>query len=313
MSVTANDRAAPLPARKKRPANSGSRAVRVRETLTGYAFLTPSVLGVALFMLVPVGVIIWLTVHSWDLIGSPKYVGFSQITEVLTDPSFLNSLKVTCLLVVFVVPIQIALGLFLANLLTKGVRGTNVFRTLIVIPWISSPLALGVVWSWIFAPTGGLLSALAGTRLEILVSPTWALPAVAFVIIWNYVGYTALFFIAGLLSIPKEIIEAAYVDGATNRQIFWAIKMPLLRPTFFFVSVTSVIAVFNIFDQIYALTAGGPAGATEVLAYKIYEEAFTNWHLGKAAVMALVMMLILLAITIAQNLYFRKRTTYELI
>lgn len=290
-----------------------SSVARVREALTGYAFLVPSVFGVVVFMLVPVGVILWLTVHSWDLINPAKFVGFSQVTGVLSDPDFLNSLRVTVTLVVFVVPIQIVLGVFLANLLTKGVRGTTVFRTLIVIPWISSPLALGVVWSWIFAPTGGLLSAIAGTRTEILVSPTWALPAVAFVIIWNNVGYTSLFFIAGLMSIPNEIIEAAYVDGASTRQIFWSIKMPLLRPTFFFVSVTSIITVFNIFDQVYALTGGGPAGATDVLAYRIYDEAFTNWHLGRAAVMALVMMLILLAITLAQNFYFRKRTTYELV
>lgn len=290
-----------------------SRAARVREAATGYAFLTPSVFGVVLFMLVPVAVILWLTVHSWDLITPPEFVGISQIGDVLTDPDFLGSLRVTVTLVIFVVPIQIILGIFLANLLTKGVHGTTVFRTLIVIPWISSPLALGVVWSWIFAPTGGLFSALAGTRLEILVSPTWALPAVAFVIIWNNVGYTSLFFIAGLMSIPNEIIEAAYVDGASSRQIFWSIKLPLLRPTFFFVSVTSVITVFNIFDQVYALTGGGPAGATDVLAYRIYDEAFTNWNLGRAAVMALVMMLILLVITLAQNFYFQRRTTYELI
>ena len=284
---------------------------RLRETVTGYLFLTPSVLGVVLFMVVPVVVIVWLTVHQWDLIASPRYVGLEQVRQVLTDAAFLRSLRVTLALVALVVPAQILVGLFLANMLTKGVRGTTLFRTLIVIPWISSPLALGVVWSWIFAPTGGLLSAVAGTRLEILVSPTWALPAVAFVVLWNNVGYTSLFFIAGLLSVPRELIEAAYVDGASARQVFWRIKVPLLRPTFFFVSVTSVIAAFNIFDHVYALTGGGPAGATKVLAYEIYEEAFVSWDVGKASVMALVMMLILLAITVAQNLYFRTRTTYE--
>ncbi|MFZ1383234.1 MAG: sugar ABC transporter permease [Scrofimicrobium sp.] len=287
--------------------------MRVREALTGYAFLLPSVLGVLLFMLIPVLIVLWLTVHKWDLINPVEYVGFSQIASVLGDPVFQNSLRVTVLLVLFVVPAQIALGLFLANLLTKGVRGTNVFRTLIVIPWISAPLALGVVWSWIFAPTGGLLSSIAGRRLEILVSHEWAIVAVTFVITWNNVGYTSLFFIAGLLGIPKEITEAALIDGASSRQAFWAIKVPLLRPTFFFVSVTSVIATFNIFDQVYALTKGGPAGATDVLAYRIYEEAFTNWNLGRASVMAAVMMVILMVITLIQNLYFRKRTTYDLV
>lgn len=289
------------------------RRARLRNAVVGYSFLAPSVLGVVLFMLVPVGVILWLTVYSWDLISPPQFVGMSQITSTLSDPDFLNSLRVTLLLVVVVVPLQIMLGLLLANLLTKGVRDNSVFRTLIVIPWISSPLALGVVWSWLLAPTGGLLSALAGRRLEILVSPQWALVAVAFVIIWNNVGYTSLFFIAGLMSIPQEITEAAHVDGASTSQIFWNIKVPLLGPTFFFVSVTTIIAVFNIFDQVYALTGGGPAGKTDVLAYRIFDEAFNNWNLGRAAVMAAAMMVILLGFTLAQNLYFRRRMTYELV
>ncbi|PHP53296.1 sugar ABC transporter permease [Actinomyces ruminis] len=295
---------------RQRPGRS---AARLREAIAGYLFLAPSVIGVSLFMVVPVGIVLWLTMHKWDMISDPEYVGLTQISEVLGDPEFLSSLRVTLLLVSLVVPIQIGLGLALANMLTKGVRGTNVLRTLIVIPWISSPLALGVVWSWIFAPTGGLLSAIAGTRLEILVSETWALPAVAFVVIWNNVGYTSLFFIAGLLSIPAELIEAAWVDGASPSQIFWRIKVPLLRPTFFFVSVTTIIAAFNIFDQVFALTHGGPSGSTSVLAYAIYEQAFVNWDMGKAAVMAVVMMVILMIITVAQNLYFRRRTTYELL
>ncbi|WP_236755475.1 carbohydrate ABC transporter permease [Actinomyces radicidentis] len=295
------------------PRRGGQRAARVREAVTGYAFLAPSVLGVLLFMVVPVGVIVWLAFHKWDLISSPEFVGLSQITDTLGDPEFRSSIGITLGLVVLVVPVQIVLGLALANMLTKGVRGTNVLRALIVIPWISSPLALGVVWSWLLAPTGGVLSTIAGHRLEILVSDTWALPAVAFVVIWNQVGYTSLFFIAGLLSIPSELIEAAWVDGASPSQIFWRIKVPLLRPTFFFVSVTSVIAAFNVFDQVYALTGGGPDGKTSVLAYQIYSTAFVDWNIGKASVMALVMFLILLAITLAQNLYFRRRTTYELV
>ena len=270
------------------------RALRARHALVGYAFLSPALIGVLIFMVVPIGVIMWVSLYRWDLIGDTRYVGLANVTNVLSDPAFLSSLRTTVFFVLLVVPIQIILGLLLANLLTKGVRGTVVYRTLIVIPWIAPPLALGVVWSWIFAPTGGLLSALAGTRLEILVSPTWALPAAAFVVVWSNVGYTALFFIAGLLAIPRELTEAATVDGASSSQVFWHIKMPLLRPTFFFVSVTSVISVFNVFDQIYALTKGGPSGSTEVLAYLIYKEAFETGNVGRAAVMACVMMLLLM-------------------
>ena len=161
------------------------RASRTRHALVGYAFLSPALIGVLLFMVVPIGVIMWVSLYRWDLIGDTRYVGLANVTNVLSDPAFLSSLRTTILFVLLVVPIQIILGLLLANLLTKGVRGTVVYRTLIVIPWIAPPLALGVVWSWIFAPTGGLLSALAGTRLEILVSPTWALPAAAFVVVWS--------------------------------------------------------------------------------------------------------------------------------
>ena len=192
------------------------RASRTRHALVGYAFLSPALIGVLIFMVVPIGVIMWVSLYRWDLIGDTRYVGLANVTNVLSDPAFLSSLRTTILFVLLVVPIQIILGLLLANLLTKGVRGTVVYRTLIVIPWIAPPLALGVVWSWIFAPTGGLLSALAGTRLEILVSPTWALPAAAFVVVWSNVGYTALFFIAGLLAIPRELTEAATVDGASS-------------------------------------------------------------------------------------------------
>lgn len=284
----------------------------LRQAAVGYAFLSPSLIGVTVFMLVPVAVVLWLTTQEWDLIGTPEFVGATQIIDVLSDPAFVNALGVTLLLIVLTVPVQVAVGLLLANLLTKGVRGTTVFRTLIVIPWISSPLALGVVWKWIFAPTGGLLSAIVGHRVEILVSPVWALPAVAFVVIWNSVGYTALFFIAGILAIPSDILEAAEVDGATRLRTFWSIVLPLLRPTLFFVTVTSVIGAFNVFDQIYALTGGGPNGRTSVLAWQIYSEAFENWNLGRAAVMAAAMMLILIAITLLQHAYFRRKITYDL-
>lgn len=284
----------------------------VRASLAGYALLSPSLIGVLVFLLLPVGVVVWLMFHDWDLIRPPKFVGIDQIVDVLTDQSFIGSLGVTLLFIAIVVPTQIAVGILLANLLTKGVPGTTLFRTLIVIPWISSPLALGVVWQWIFAPTGGLLSALVGHRVELLVDPFWALPVVAFVVVWNNVGYTSLFFIAGILAIPNEINEAAQIDGAGPIRTFWSVTLPLIRPTLFFVSVTTVIATFNVFDQVYALTSGGPNGRTSLLAWHIFDEAFNRWDIGRAAVMACVMLVLLVALTLLQQRYFRKRITYDL-
>ena len=285
---------------------------RTRAALAGYALLAPSALGVLVFLVVPVCVVLWLTTQDWNMLDSLRFVGVDQIVDVLTDPTFLGSLGVTFLFIGIVVPAQIAIGMLLAVLLTKGVRGTILFRTLIVIPWISAPLALGVVWKWILAPTGGLLSAIVGYRLEILVSPVWALPAVAFVVLWNNVGYTSLFFIAGIMAVPPEILEAAEIDGAGPLRTFWSITLPLLRPTLFFVTVTTVIAAFNVFDQVYALTGGGPQNRTSLLAWHIYAEAFENGNLGRACVMAAVMLIILMSVTLVQHLYFRRRITYDL-
>lgn len=291
---------------------SRSRALRRRDAVTGYALLAPSLFGVACFLVLPVLVVVWLSFQSWDLIHPLRFAGVANYASVLTDPVFGNALVVTAVFVVIVIPVQTALGLFGASLLTRGLPGSAVLRTIYALPWICAPLALGVVWKWIFAPTGGALNALLGVRVEWLTDPVLALPAAAAVVIWTNVGYVTLFFLAGLLNIPNHIVEAARIDGAGPVALFWRIKLPLLRPTMFFVLVTSVIATFQLFDQIYALTGGGPEHRTDVVANRIYTEAFQSFDLGRASVMAVVLLVLLVAITVGQQLYFRRRTTYDL-
>lgn len=231
---------------------------------------------------------------------------------MLSDGVFGNSLLVTLIFVALVVPIQTAIGLGAAVLLTRGLPGSAWFRTIYVLPWIGAPLALGVVWKWVLAPTDGALNALIGHRVEWLTDPALALPTVAAVVIWTNVGYVTLFFMAGLMNIPDPILEAARIDGAGPVAMFWQIKLPLLRPTMFFVLVTTVISAFQVFDQVYALTQGGPARTTDVVAARIYYEAFSAFDLGRAAVMAVVLLVVLVAITLGQQLYFRRRVTYEM-
>ncbi|TFB49838.1 carbohydrate ABC transporter permease [Cryobacterium tagatosivorans] len=287
-------------------------ALRRRNAITGYSLLAPSLFGVACFLLLPVLIVVWLSFQSWDLIGPVSFVGLDNYRSVLTDGVFGNSLLVTLVFVALVVPIQTAIGLWAATLLTRGLPGSAWFRTIYVLPWIAAPLALGVVWKWILAPTDGALNALIGQRVEWLSDPSLALPAVAAVVIWTNVGYVTLFFMAGLLNIPDQVLEAARIDGAGGLALFWQIKLPLLRPTMFFVLVTTVISAFQVFDQVYALTQGGPARTTDVVAARIYYEAFGAFDLGRAAVMAVVLLVILVTITLAQQLYFRRRVTYEL-
>lgn len=285
---------------------------RRREAATGYALLAPSLFGVACFLVLPVLVVVWLSFQSWDLIRPARFVGLANYASVLSDPVFGNSLLVTIVFVAIVIPVQTAIGLLGASLLARGLPGSVVLRTIYVLPWICAPLALGVVWKWIFAPTGGALTAILGVRVEWLTDPVLALPAVCAVVIWTNVGYVTLFFLAGLLNIPAQVVEAARIDGAGPVALFWRIKLPLLRPTMFFVLVTSVISAFQVFDQVYALTGGGPDHRTDLVANRIYTEAFQTFDLGRAAVMAVVLLVVLVAITVVQQLYFRRRTTYEL-
>jgi len=287
-------------------------ALRRRSAITGYSLLAPSLFGVVTFLLLPVLVVVWLSFQSWDLIGPITFVGLDNYASVLSDGVFGNSLLVTLLFVALVVPIQTLLGLGAALLLTRRLPGSGWFRTIYVLPWIGAPLALGVVWKWILAPTDGALNALIGQRVEWLTDPALALPSVATVVIWSNVGYVTLFFMAGLLNIPTQIVDAARIDGAGPVAMFWHVTVPLLRPTSFFVLVTSVISAFQVFDQVYALTQGGPARTTDVVAARIYYEAFGAFDLGRAAVMAVVLLVVLVSITLAQQLYFRRRVTYEM-
>ncbi|GAB3562864.1 carbohydrate ABC transporter permease [Spelaeicoccus albus] len=290
------------------PANRRMR--RRRQSATGYSLLAPSLIGVGIFLIVPAIVSVWLSFHSWDLVSKPTWAGLANFGALFTDPAILNSFGVTLLFVIIVIPCQTALGLWLSVLLAKRLRGSTFFRAVFLIPWICAPLALGVVWKWIFAPTGGALNTILGTHVAWLSSYSFALPSVAFVSIWTNVGYVTLFFLAGLSNIPGEFYESARLDGATGTQVFWSITVPLLRPTMFFVLVTGFIASFQAFDQIYSMTAGGPAGRTDVVATHIYQDVFLAPQLGSAAALSLALMVVLVLVTLAQNLFFRRRMTY---
>lgn len=283
-----------------------------RSTALGYALLAPSLFGVAAFLLLPILVVVWLSLYRWDLLGPLRYVGLANWRAVLTDPGFGHSLIVTAVFVAIVVPAQTVLGLVTAALLAPRLPGSGLFRTLYVLPWICAPLAIAVLWRWILAPTDGAVATLLGHRIEWLSDPTLALPLVSAVVVWTNVGYVSLSFLAGLLAIPDAIHAAARTDGATARQRFWRITLPMLRPTTFFVLVTGIVSTAQVFDTVYALTGGGPAGSTDLVAHRIYAEAFGSAAIGRASVMAVVLFVILIAVTLVQQSYFRQRISYDL-
>ncbi|MFL0180212.1 MULTISPECIES: carbohydrate ABC transporter permease [unclassified Mycobacterium] len=283
-----------------------------RSAALGYALLAPSLFGVVAFLLLPMLVVVWLSLHRWDLLGPISYVGAENWRSVLTDPVFGNSLVVTVLFVAFVVPLQTVLGLGVAVLLARGLPGSGLFRTVYVLPWICAPLAIAVLWRWILSPTDGAVSTVLGHRIEWLTDPGLALPVTSAVVVWTNVGYVALFFLAGILAIPTQVLSAARIDGANGWQRFWRVTLPMLRPTMFFVLVTGVVSAAQVFDTVYALTGGGPGGRTDLIAHRIYEEAFGAAAIGRAAVMALVLFAVLVGVTVVQQLSLGRRVSYDL-
>ncbi|OBI29551.1 carbohydrate ABC transporter permease [Mycolicibacter sinensis] len=283
-----------------------------RSTSLAYALLAPSLFGVVAFLLLPMLVVVWLSLHRWDLLGPISYVGTDNWRSVLTDPVFGNSLAVTVLFVAIAVPVQTALGLGVAVLLARELPGSGAFRTIYVLPWICAPLAIAVLWRWILSPTDGAVSTVLGHRIEWLTDPGLALPVTSAVVVWTNVGYVALFFLAGILAIPTQVLAAARIDGATGWQRFWRVTLPMLRPTMFFVLVTGVVSAAQVFDTVYALTGGGPAGRTDLIAHRIYDEAFGAAAIGRAAVMALVLFAVLVGVTVVQQLSLGRRVSYDL-
>jgi multiple sugar transport system permease protein len=287
-------------------------SARVRTSATAYALLAPSLFGVAAFLLLPMFVVGWLSLHRWDLLGPIRYVGLDNWRSVLSDGTFGNSLVVTAFLVALVVPVQCALGLVAATMLARKLPGSVFFRTLYVLPWICAPIAIAVLWRWLLAPTDGAINTLLRRQVEWLTDPGLALPVVSAVTVWTNVGYVTLFFLAGILAIPEELYRAARLDGAGPWQRFRRITLPLLRPTVFFVLVTGIISAAQVFDTVYALTGGGPQNRTDLVAHRIYAEAFGAAAVGRAAVMAVILFAILVIATVAQHLYFRRRIRYDL-
>jgi ABC-type sugar transport system permease subunit len=292
------------------PGRSGLRAF-----LTALPFITPSFFGVVAFLVVPVVVLFVLSFMNWNLINPATAAGFNNYINIFRYDDARHSILVTLYYVLLNIPLQTVLALFLAVMLNRKLPGMGLYRVLFVAPYLSTPVAMAVIWYWVFDPKLGAVNAILAhvgiSGPQWLSSTSLALPVVALVNIWQYVGYNMLFFLAGLQAIPKTLYEAAEIDGAGPFKQFFKISLPLLNSTMLFVLVTDVIGSFQVFDTLYVLTQGGPGNTTEVLNLKIYQVAFMDFRLGEAAAMSVVLFAVILAFTIGQFLFFRNRVTYE--
>jgi multiple sugar transport system permease protein/sn-glycerol 3-phosphate transport system permease protein len=288
---------------------------KLRDLATAMPFILPSLAGVLLFLVVPVVIVLILSFFQWNFLTPPHWAGFANYSSMNRNYHVFRALETTAFYVLWNIPIQTAMALGLAIMLNRKLPAMGLFRALYVLPYMSTPVAMAVVWSWMFNGQFGLINHL--LTLIGIHGPDWlgststALPVVAMVSNWQYAGYNMLFFLAGMQTIPPALYEAASIDGAGPVKRFFRITLPLLNPTMLFVLVTDVIGSFQIFDTVYVMTQGGPASATNVINYQIYSTGFRNFDVGAASAMSLLLFGVILVVTLAQFRFFRNRTTYE--
>ncbi|MFE6151036.1 carbohydrate ABC transporter permease [Streptomyces sp. NPDC057889] len=267
--------------------------------------VAPALLHAALWIGLPVVAAVFLAFTSYDVLSAPKFVGLDNFRDMLGDAVFRKSILNTVVYTFFTVPFGMALGLLLALGLNAGLRARGVFRTAIFLPQVTATVAIALVWLWIYNPRNGLFT----TLLSIfgvegpawLASTTWAMPSVILVGIWQGIGMKMLIYLAALQNLPKELYEAASVDGASKVRQFFSLTLPLLKPATFFVLITSMITAFQSFDQIYILTDGGPANSTTMMTYEIYKSAFREFRVGYACAQSLVLFVLLMAFTLVNR------------
>ena len=302
-------RAAPMPP-------SAARFRDAREWGLFLLFVGPNLLLLAVFSYWPLIQNAALSFTEWDMIAPEKrFVGLANWITVLSSGRFwqiaLNSLIFT----VGSVGLTLLFGLALALLLNQKLRGRDAARTVLFTPTVLSGAAVAIVWYFIFDPNWGLLRTFLGVfgipSPRWVVDVHWAMVAVIIVYVWKTAGYAAVIFLAGLQAIPRELYEAARVDGAGAWQRFWAVTLPGLGPISFFLLVTSVLLSFQAFDILNVLTAGGPVIATTTLLYEYYNQAFVGFHAGPAAVYGVILFALMLVLTIVQLRYVERRVTYS--
>lgn len=266
-------------------------------------YIAPAFIVLAVILLYPLGYALWLSFHQWTLRtfkqGIP-FIGFQNYADLFSNPDFLNSLKVTFTFVILAISFELILGMALALLLNREIKGKGLFRSMILLPMMCTNVVIGLMWRLLLNYQYGLVNYYLGQLgilpVEWLSSPQVAMASVVLVDVWNTTSFVALMLLAGLQSLPEEPYEAAKVDGASSRQTFLHLTLPLLKPIILVVLLWRFIDTFRIFDVIYLLTAGGPARATETVSIYVYRYGFQSFNLGVAAASSFIMLVIMLII-----------------
>lgn len=305
--MTSITRSAPHPGAARRspvaPAARRRRGSGRRELLVALPFVLPAAVGFTVFYLVPTIRGLYLSFTDYNLLSDPNFIGIANYAHLFQDPLFWNALGVTIEYVLINIGVQtvVAIGLaVLMHRLTKSI----VIRGMLLLPFLISNVIAAMVWFLLLDYQLGLVNnvmdALGLQKIAFFADSTWAIPTIALVNVWRYMGYTALLVFAGLQMIPNYVYEAASIDGSSEWRSFWQITMPLLRPIIALVLVVTVTGSFQVFDTVAVTTRGGPINATRVLQYYIYQVGFGQNDFGYASAMSVVLLVILAAVALFQ-------------
>lgn len=306
MSRPGGDVVAGQPLRRRRKSDAGVAAI----------FLLPNLIGFLLFILLPIVGTFGLSLFQWPLIRPPHFIGIANYVQLLTrDPVFGEVLLNTLYYVFAYVALNLAVSLTLAVSLSRRRPGQNFFRAAFFLPVLVPPVAIALIWQWIYSPTYGLLNWFLG--LFTVHGPNWtgdtrwAMPSLILMSVWELFGYNMFIFIAGIQGIPVDLYEAAFLDGASSWTRFWKITLPMLSPIVFFGMTMTLITSFQTFDQVYVLTGGGPGDATDLLGLSVYNNAFQYFKMGYGATIAVITFALILVVTLIQFKFQNRWVYYE--
>ena len=280
-----------------------------------YLLLTPHIVAIAVFILWPAYEALKESFFRSDAFGiHTVFVGFSNFITLFHDHTYLNSLWVTVVFSVSVTAVAMAVALFMASLVNRSLSGTKIYNTLFIWPYAVAPVIAGVLWSFLFNPSVGIIAHLLqemGYNYNYFIYGKQALLLVVLAAAWQQFSYNFIFFLAGLKSVPNSLMEAAAIDGASPMRRFWNITFPLLSPTTFFLMVTNLVyAFFSTFGIIQVVTQGGPANATNILVYRVYRDGFIGLNFGSSATQSVILMIIVTILVIIQFKYIEKQVHY---
>ncbi len=285
-----------------------------REAFEFYLGIAPWLIGLVFFTGGPILASLAISFTKWRLLSPPEWIGLQNYIEMFRDEGTRVSLGNTLFYTGLSVPLGLLTSLFVALLLNQRARGSNLFRTLFYLPTITSGVAMALLWLWLLNPEFGLINlalGLIGIKGPAwLQDPHWAKPALVLMSLWT-IGTSMVIFLAGLQGMPQHLYDAAKIDGANQLREFWHVTVPMLTPTIFFVMVTSIIASFQTFTNVYVMTRGGPGWSTLMYGLYLYNNAFEYLRMGFASAMAWGLFLVILALTLLQLLGARRWVYYE--